>query len=67
VERSFKIGKFTCEKKTFSENELKSLLTQTRKRLKELKGHESGKSFESIDYKIKALEEQKYEHKKYQE
>ncbi|CAG8726793.1 24625_t:CDS:2, partial [Racocetra persica] len=65
IGESFKIGKFSCEKKSFSAKELKSLLVQTKKKLQELEKQEPTKASETIIWhltkKIKMLSEDQYQ------
>ncbi|CFW92830.1 DNA-directed RNA polymerase subunit beta [endosymbiont DhMRE of Dentiscutata heterogama] len=65
IGESFKIGKFSCEKKSFSAKELKSLLVQTQKKLQELEKQEPTKASETIIWhltkKIKMLSENQYQ------
>jgi DNA-directed RNA polymerase beta subunit len=64
VKESFKIGKFTCKKKNLSSSELKSLLTQTKKQLKELSEQDQKKKkglVEKLTVKIESLEQNNYQ------
>jgi hypothetical protein len=66
VEESFKIGKFTPKEKIFSAEELKSLLTQSKKQLAELPSEdkEEGKEtplVKKLTIKIKSLKGGEYQ------